>query len=152
MGFSRNITFKNEIFGRWEGRSQMNVTLSMKSRNYTITPDHYNSLEEKFVGTINHTHTNGSGLVDIDPEKASIAFRSWAVSERSTTRVQRVWLYSAIVPAPNCRLKRFSVLGWSGRGRSGEGLYRFLVLSSFGTINHTRTTGLVVFRYCSSSK
>ena len=105
MGFSRNITFKNEIFGRWEGRSQMNVTLSMKSHNYTFTPDHYNSLEEKFVGTINHTHTNGSGLVDIDPEKASIAFRSWAVSERSTTRVQRVWLYSAIVPAPNSRLK-----------------------------------------------
>ena len=83
----------------------MNVTLSMKSPNYTLTPDHNNSLEEKFVGTINHTHTNGSGLVDIDPEKASIALRSWAVSERSTTRVQRVWLYSAIVPAPNSRLK-----------------------------------------------
>ncbi len=62
----------------------MNVTLSMQSPNYTLTPDHYHSLEEKFVGMINHTHTNGSGLVDIDPEKASIAFRSWAVSLRET--------------------------------------------------------------------
>ena len=128
--------------------------MSLSRCRVRITPsDHYHSLEETVVGTINHTHhTNGSGLVDIDPEKASIAFRSWAVSERSTTRVQRVWLYSAIVPAPNSRLKRFSVLGWSGRGRSGEGLYRFLVLCSFGTINHTRTKGLVVFRYCSGSK
>ena len=42
------------------------------------------------------------------------AFRSWAVSERSTTRVQRVWLYSAIVPAPNSRSKRLlNIWSWA---------------------------------------
>jgi hypothetical protein len=118
------------------------MSLSRCRVRITLTSDHYHSLEETVVGTINHTHhTNGSGLVDIDPEKASIAFRSWAVSERSTTRVQRVWLYSAIVPAPNSRSKRFSALGWSGRRRSGEGLYRYY-----------QNAGLVVFRHCSSAK
>jgi hypothetical protein len=75
-GIQYNITFKHYFFGRWEGRSQMNVTVSMQSSNYSYTRSLSFIRGNVCWNHQPHASYKRSGLVDIDPEKASIAFRS----------------------------------------------------------------------------